>query len=275
MNKIQYFLEEAYDKLWDQVKTNSEKYLSAEDWLDTYFAGQEYMKESTIDVLLPEVVPFLGRLTVDQRTIEDIANVKQIYGNMRALTPLQATNQYMWTCLAHTVYKEYVLHRWFDDEKFDALSDEKKVKRIISRFFATSNERSLNNNAIARLWWYGYISYDVQNRSNPFHLTEVLVSNTKFCTDFMQSHCCWNRAVGKGVLRAVADLIPQLGKSEGISGYYRRLKKYLNRYGAVTSLDFLNEEDIYNLSMEYLQKQRKNAPIEGDDPDEADLDFEG
>lgn len=275
MRKIQYFLEEAYDKLRDQVEANSEKYLYTEDWLDAYFIGQEYMRESTINILLPEVVPFSGRLTVEQRTIEDIANVKQIYGNMRTLTPLQATNQYMWTCLAHTIYREYVLHRWFDDEKFDALSDEKKIKRIISRFFATNNERSLNNNAIARLWWYGYISYDAQNRSNPFHLTEILVSNTKFCTDFMQSHCCWNRGVGKGVLRAVADLIPQLDKNEGISGYYRRLKKYLNRYGAVTSLDFLNEEDIYNLSMEYLQKQRKNAPIEGDDPDESDLDFEG
>lgn len=275
MKKIQYFLEEAYDKLWDQVEINRGKYFSAEDWLDSFFSGMEYMRISTIDILLPEIVAFSGRLTVDQRTIEDIANVKQIYGNMRMLTPLQATNQYMWTCLAHTVYKEYVLHRWFDDEKFDALSDEKKLKRIISRFFATSNERSLNNNAIARLWWYGYISYDAQNRSNPFHLTEVLVSNTKFCTDFMQSHCCWNRTVGKGVLRAVADLIPQLDKNEGISGYYRQLKKYLNRYGAVTSLDFLSEEDIYNLSMEYLQKQRKDAPIEGDDLDELDLDFEG
>lgn len=275
MKRIQYFLEEAYDKLRDGVGANSKKYLSGEDWMDTYFTGQEYIKESTIDVLLPEVVPFSGRLAVDQRAIEDIANVKQIYGNMRTLTPLQATNKYMWTCLAHTVYKEYVLHRWFDDDKFDALSDEKKAKRIFSRFFATSNERSLNNNAIARLWWYGFMSYDAQNRSNPFHLTEVLVGNTKFCTDFMLSHCCWNRSVGKGVLRAAADLIPQLNKNEGISGYYRRLKKYLNRYGAVTSLYFLNEDDIYNLSMEYLQKQRKNAPIEGDDPDESDLDFEG
>lgn len=275
MKRIQYFLEEAYDKLRDGVGANSKKYLGGEDWLDAYFTGREYIKESTIDVLLPEVVPFSGRLTVDQRAIEDIANVKQIYGNMRTLTPLQATNKYMWTCLAHTVYKEYVLHRWFDDDKFDALSDEKKAKRIFSRFFATSNERSLNNNAIARLWWYGFMSYDAQNRSNPFHLTEVLVGNTKFCTDFMLSHCCWNRSVGKGVLRAAADLIPQLNKNEGISGYYRRLKKYLNRYGAVTSLYFLNEDDIYNLSMEYLQKQRKNAPIEGDDPDESDLDFEG
>lgn len=275
MGKIQYFLEEAYDKLWNQVEANSERYLNAEDWLDAYFAGQEYMKASTIDVFLPEVVPFSGRLAVDQRTAEDIANVKQIYGNMRALTPLQATNQYMWTCLAHTAYRDYVLHRWFDDEAFDALSDEKKVKRIVSRFFATSNERSLNNNAIARLWWYGYISYDAQNKSNPFHLTEVLVSNTKFCTDFMLSHCCWNHVVGKGVLRAAADLLPQLDGNEGISGYYRRLKKYLNRYGAVTSLYFLSEDDVYNLSMEYLQKQRKNAPIEGDDPDESDLDFEG
>ena len=268
-----YFTEEAYDELKNNVSKNRDHYLSHTAWLDDYFPDQEYMRESTIEVSLPSMVPFSSRLAVEERVCEDIANVKQIYGNMKSLTPLQAINPYFWTCLSHTVYREYVEHRWFDDDKFDSLSDEKKDKRIASRFFSTTNERSLNNNAIARLWWYGFLSYDEPNRANPFHLTEVLVSNTKFCTDFMLSHCCWNRTIGKGVLRAAKDLIPTLSGREGISGYYRPLKKYMNRYGAVSSLDFLSEDDIYNLAMEFFTNIRKKGDIFEDTPDDPDSDF--
>ena len=218
------------------------------------------------------MVPFSSSLAVDERAAEDIANVKQIYGNMQNLTPLQATNPYLWSCLAHTAYRDYVLHRWFDESIVSSLSDEKKEKRVMSRFFATSNERSLNNNAIARLWWYGFLSYDKENRSNPFHLTEVLVGNTKFCTDFMLSHCCWNRTIGKGVLRAAKELIPTFSGREGISGYYRPLKKYMNRYGAVSSLDYLSEDDVYNLAMEYITNLRKREPIIDVSNDDEDYD---
>lgn len=265
-----YFLEEAYEELKNNVFQNMPQYLSDREWLDEFFNGQEYMKESSIEVSLPPMVPFNSRLALEEKAAEDIANVKQIYGNMRNLSPLQATNPYLWTCLSHTVYREYVLHRWFNDEKFDSLNDDKKVKRLLSRFFATTNERSLNNNAIARLWWYGFLSYDKQNRANPFHLTEILVGNTKFCTDFMLSHCCWNRTIGKGVLLAAKDLIPTLSGREGISGYYRPLKKYLNRYGAVSSLDFLSENDIYNLAMEFFTSLRKRDPIFEDENEELE-----
>jgi len=268
-----YFTEDAYDALKSGIAHNMPHYLSRQKWLDEFFDGQEYMKESSIEVSLPAMVPFSTRLAVDERAFEDIANVKQIYGNMKNLTPLQATNPYLWTCLAHTVYSDYVLHRWFDDDQFHSLSEDKKEKRVLSRFFATTNERSLNNNAIARLWWYGFLSYDKENRANPFHLTEVLVSNTKFCTDFMLSHCCWNRTIGKGVLRAAKDLIPTLSGREGISGYYRPLKKYMNRYGAVSSLDFLSEDDIYNLAMDFFTTLKKKGSVIEDEPDDPDSDL--
>ena len=87
-----YFIEEAYDSLKNDIPQNLHNYLGKDKWLDEYFDGQEYMKESSIEVSLPAMVPFSSRLAVEERAVEDIANVKQIYGNMRSLTPLQATN---------------------------------------------------------------------------------------------------------------------------------------------------------------------------------------
>jgi hypothetical protein len=275
--KLSYFNEETYDELKNTIAQNIEKYLSGDDWLEEFFSGRQYKSESTVDVEAPNLYDEgQVRVSPTEKTQEDIANVKIIYGNMINLSPLQATNPYLWACMTHTAYREYVLHRWFDGDRFDALSDEKKIRRIQLRFFATSNERSLNDNAIARLWWYGRLSYDETNRqSNPFHLTEVLVGNTKFCTDFMLSHCCWNRTIGKGVLRAVKDFKSNLGPNEGISNYYRfGLKPYLNRYAAVTSLDFLTEEDIYELSLEHLNSVRRSRKVVGTVEDDVSEDDE-
>ena len=80
-----YFTEEAYDALKSGVPHNMPHYLDGQKWLDEFFDGQEYMRESSIEVSLPAMVPFSSRLAVDERASEDIANVKQIYGNMKNL----------------------------------------------------------------------------------------------------------------------------------------------------------------------------------------------
>jgi len=274
--RLSYFLEDTYHDLYSNIDKNLESYIKDEDWLEIYFQGQEYVKESTIDFSPPSLFSFDKRLSEEEKTKEDITNVRIIYNHLKNLSPLQATNKYMWTCLAHTTYRKYVIHRWLDDDKYNSYDNETKANRIRRVFFASDGKRSLEANAIARLWWYGFMSHDPNNPSNEYHLTNKLVANTKFCRDFMQTPCCENSTVGKGVLLAVEDFRQTLNDNEGISGYYRYLKKYLNRYAAVTSLDALDEDDVRKLSLDYLNKIRRGNPIMEDDADEDDavLDYE-
>ena len=46
----------------------------------------------------------------------------------------------------------------------------------------------------------------------------------------------------------------------------------MNRYGAVSSLDFLSEDDIYNLAMEFFTTMRKKGAILDDEPEDPDYD---
>lgn len=269
---LSYFTEEAYDILQRELPNNLTHYTSGEEWLDNYFSTlPQYKKESSIGISLPGLCFEPRRLTNEEKTKEDITNIKILYGQLQTLSPYQATNRYMWSCLAHVYYREYVHHRWLDDDGFDSLSPEKKITRIKSRYFVAGGKkgvsgRSLNDNALSRLWWYGHMSYDRSNRSNPFHLTEILASNTKFCTDFMQNICNWNPSVGKGVLRAIAEFKTELGPNEGISGYYRNyLKKYMNRYGAVSSLYSLSEDEVFTLALDYLHQVRKKRILTEDE----------
>jgi len=273
--RLSYFVEEAFSDLHSNITKNLELYEKDEDWLESYFKGHKYKEESTIDFSPPSLYPFQKRLNDEDKTKEDIANVRIVYDNLKDLSPLQASNKYMWTCLAHTTYRKYVIHRWLDDDKFSSYDEKTKAGRIRRVFFVSEGKRSLEANAIARLWWYGFMSYDAGTPSNPYHLTEKLVANTKFCRDFMQTPCCENRTVGKGVLLAIEDFKQTLGSNEGISGYYRHLKKYLNRYGAVTSLDALDENEVRKLSFDYLCKMKKIEIIEEDDiEDDIDLEYE-
>ena len=281
--RLTYFLEDAYDKLWNARETNISKYDSSDEWLADFFGEQEYMRESTIDLSLPKL-RFTSRLLTSEKTEEDIANVKLLYGSLQKLSPLQASNPYLWGCLTHTVYRPYTVHRWLDDKKYVQADIKKKLTRIERRFFVTNRERSINatsqeranhralhHNAISRLWWYGYMSYDSKDSNNPFRLTEILVQNTKVCSDFMNTPCCWNRIVGKGILRAVDDISKSHIKG-GMAGAFRALKKYLNRYSAVSSLDYLSEDEVYSLCMEFFKTLRKDdLNIDGN---ESELDEE-
>ena len=276
---LSFFTEEAYDTLQRSIEQNLERYSSGEEWLPEYLATMSpYMKESSLGIALPSLYFGKKRLATEDKTDEDIANIRILYSHLRCLTPYQATNRYMWACLAHTYYQEYVHHRWIDDDGFEKQTPEQQIKRIRSRYFVgggtrSVSGRSLNDNALSRLWWYGHLSYDESNPSNPFHLTEVLASNTKFCTDFMQNICNWNYHVGRGVLRAVAEFRQELGPNEGISSYYRNyLKKYMNRYGAVSSLYFLSEDEVYSLSLDYLRKVRKSKVVLETDVEASDDD---
>ena len=45
-----YFTEEAYNKLLHDIQRNTENYSSPDEWLSTYFGGNDYFKMSSVDV---------------------------------------------------------------------------------------------------------------------------------------------------------------------------------------------------------------------------------
>ena len=157
-----YFTEEAYDNLLHNISQNSEHYTGdKKDWLSSFFKGKdEYYKTSSVDVgeFTPKYTP--GKKSDAQKTQDDLANTKSLHEAFKNLTPLQASNKYMWTYLCHAVpkYREYILDRWMQGER------ENTIK---TRFFVTTPGSLLNDNALSRLWWYGHLTYDRKN-SNPY-----------------------------------------------------------------------------------------------------------
>lgn len=250
-----YFKEEAYDQLLHDIPKNTENYAGngQDDWLTTYFGRDDYFKISSVDVnvFTPSYAP--GKKDDEQKSQEDLVNTRLIYDAFRGLTPLQASNKYMWTYLCHAIpeYQAYVRDRWMRDERENTIQ---------SRFFVTTPTSLLNDNALSRLWWYGHLTYDRKN-SNHYALTEILLTNQTICTDVMDTFNRMNFERMKGVLLAIKDFKDEVSDKEGITNYFRECKKYLNHYAAVTTLEFLDSSEIRDIAFSYMMKLR-DARIE-------------
>lgn len=238
--KIGYFIEGAYDKLYDNIESNRENYMQKSSWIKDFFGETEYMVETNIEF------PNITLINTGDKTKDDFINTVTIYealGNV--LTPRQACNKYMWSYLAHETFYEYASQRWMVE----------KNASIETRYFCGEGRVAMSLNAISRLWWYGYLTYDEECPKEPYHLTELLTSNSDLCQNLIQHKYCMNKKIALGFLDAIKTFIDE-GNDFNIV-LERNTIKYVNRYGAVSAIDILNRVDIKELVYKYLISSNK------------------
>ena len=251
--KLNYFPESAYLELFDNIGTNQPHYSNKNnDWVAQIFGERVYSKESRIDASLPDLKHADG----------EYMNVVSFYTAMREkLTPKQASNPYLWAWLTHCYYWKYTHERWSKEEM-----SEDMIKQRFFCSFQTKNPEGNRvgflRNAISRLWWFGYLTYQ-EDAQNPYELTELMLSNSDLCQNVMERNFSMNREVTIGILRAIKEInddpnMRDVGAVNNGDHYeWRPLCKYINRYGGVVLLDTLDREDIKKLAYDFLIDYRK------------------
>lgn len=252
MNLV-YFTKEAYKSLKKDLDINRSKYYSDEPWLDEYFSDMgisEYFKKSTI-VVQDVSLTYNGDDDASKKK-DDIANTIVLYGAFKdKLTPLQASDPLLWSAMCHLVvnFKKYILQRWAKDDGGVSIKD---------RFFATEGRVKLcYYNAISRLWWSGYLTYDQDaKKTNPWHLTNILFSAQQIQKDLFDQPMSMNRNVVKGVLMALEKIQIETG-NVNTTLFRECVWSYLNRYGAVTILDSLIPKEIEHIAYNFMKEKLK------------------
>ena len=250
---LPYFEKNAFDNLYNNVSHNATKYTGSQEWLKEYFSGEKYITESTIEV--PDVTLDFSdkKLSIEELNAQDYTNAVMLHSSYRGIiTPQIATNKYVWTALAHTTFYEYVKNRWREQD-------------IKERFFSTGGRQSINYyNAISRLWWVGELTYDEKQK---YKYTKILLeSGQQTWKDLTDCTFSANKKVTRGIIKAVYELKNE-GRVFNFGDCFRDLNKYLNRQGAIYSLDFMEEEDITQLALEYMLKWQKahvKTPVSND-----------
>ena len=194
---IQYFSESCYDTLFSNIDNNRNLDFyngTGDSALSSIINLPEDLLTSNVDLPMFKLINPPDNAGNSEKNANDITNIKQVYDAWKDLTPLQASNKYLWTYYCHRDdYKEYIQKRW----RGDAFSP----KQVESRFFVFDNKRNLvRENALSSLWWKGYLTYD-SSADNPFWIAETL-DITNFA-DFLDTFNSYNPTRAKGVIKAI------------------------------------------------------------------------
>lgn len=246
--KIKYFTESAYNDLFDSIKDNLPYYQNSNgDWIKDHFENKTFFKESRIDLALPKL----------NMSNSELMNTIAIHNAFKdKITPKQASNVFLWSYLSHCEYWDYTFKRWANEKM--------SVDTVKQRFFCYTEVGSrigFLRNSISRLWWAGFLTYQ-EDKPAPYELTKVLFSHSDIFLQVIERNFSMNKEVIIGILSAIKAInddpsLDDVGMSKVTGEYeWRSLCKYLNRYGAVTLLDALDRNDIYNLSYEYIIRKR-------------------
>jgi len=214
--------------------TESEDYSKYE--LDEFPYEEDYPKGGT-GITVPESIELVMPEGSDRK---DLENTKILYEAYRSLTPTQASDARLWTHLTHVNFWNYMQQRW-------PLNEAKKpINRVRDRYFLRSLKlETLIRNGLSRLWWYGFLTYD-ENRSNPWELTEILLSRADLAVGITERAFGCNVNIRTAILEFLAEN-PDVKESENLS---RELLVRLNLVGGVKNLPFLEIEEIKSVLKE-------------------------
>nr|WP_263327086.1 DUF6339 family protein [Neobacillus sp. Marseille-Q6967] len=242
--KLSFISDETLMDLRTNYDSYKEHYYTKDnDWFDLYFREEGRVIESKVDFEMPEF-NYHGDYAVSDRE-----NVKIIYDALKQLTVSQATQERLWSGLAHLQFRDFTYYRLKSE-----LQDKKDQRINTALFFKNGSKRSLFVHILARLWWVGYMTYDESNPSNPYWLTDFFTEKdfSARCVVFFSSNFTSNRNITKGILKSIIKL-----EKRGIQvkrDHFVQANKYLNVVGGAMILDMLTTEEVEEMIDQYLIK---------------------
>lgn len=240
MKKANFIREAHLDRLRQNIAPNAKRYTSKKSWISEYFGGDEWSLQSSID--LPDDITL--QIPRSKSELLDLENTKVLYTALKHLTPVQASDERLWAYLTHVTFWDYMAERW------PAAQHEGKAKFAENiqthYFFMSDRPRALVRNGLARLWWYGYTTYDA-TRKDPFELTAVLLKNLDVAGSILERAFSRNAAATRALLAVLLEC-----EKKGAPFYerngIRELVKYFVRIGGVTIIDALEPSEIAQIT---------------------------
>ena len=174
---------------------------------------------------------------------DDAKQVRLVYSQMQDLSDTQAADERLWAYMTHIHGWEYMVKRW----SVATTTAKDKNEFIRDRYFLkTSNSRWLIRNGIARLWWFGRLTY---TSSDQFALTDTLLSLQEIQAMLLERSFGKNPSILHGVLRFIANNMGEL-EARLIERYgetkkgYQQMGVYIGLLGGVSLLDAMSSSQI-------------------------------
>jgi hypothetical protein len=239
MSKLKFIKQTALDRLRSNIGPNQKRYAEEAPFLSDYFGGSNWYVESNI--VAPESLNLL--IPTSKSELFDMENTRIVYSALKHLTPVQASDPRLWAYFTHVSHWEYMRSRW----PVEQYLGKERLREVMQEryFFLTDRSRALLRNGMARLWWYGYCSYD-KLREDPFELTGPLLKKLDVTQNLLENAFGRNNQITHAVLGVLLEREKD-GKEFYVRDKVRALAKYIVQLGGVTIIDALAQEEIREL----------------------------
>ena len=231
---ITIFTYETKETLKNSIKYNINKYKTSDnEWVNNYINESGAIDYSTSF--------YIEKLEMSQEKPEktDLNNIKIIYSGLSDLTDSQASDERLWSGLAHDEFWDYMQYRWPLSKA--AKDEETFIKK--NYFFAHGNTRSLMTHGLARLWWMGRLTYDRENTADPYWIIKYLSSDIN-CKGFPLFGS--NFSINLEVLRVFIKTIMSIEKKhrELTRQEFNKVIQMINFIGGISVIDSLVEKEL-------------------------------
>jgi hypothetical protein len=251
MTKLKFLKQVGLDNLRSNIEPNQKRYTEEKPFLNDYFGNANWFVESNISI--PSSIEL--QIPTSKSDLLDLENTRIVYSALKHLTPVQASDPRLWAYFTHVSHWEYMRRRW----PVEQYLNKPRLKEIMQEryFFISDRSRALLRNGMARLWWYGYCSYD-ESRADPFELTGALLKKLDVTQNLLENAFGRNTQITHAVLGVLLDREKE-GKAFYVREKVRDLARYIVQVGGVTIIDALEENEIRELVMAKIEQLTGDA----------------
>lgn len=242
---LKYLSQRAADQLYGSVEQNLGRYKSGE--FEDLAEGMGHSIELSLYLDLGP----LKNLVTDKSPDAEISNSLIVWNVFHELHPSLACENRLWSRLCHVECLEYSRARWLSPE---TMKDDELANSIKTHFFANTQTRCRDDNAISRLWWNAYIA-KLAAPDNQEMVIRLILKTADIRSNFVERSRTVSRpAIAAGIVRIMQANNWLTEKEQN----FREFMKILNRQGGGKLFELWSLASIDRFLGQCLSLAQKN-----------------
>ena len=222
-----------------------------------------------------EVPDFELAVITNKRGEVELENCRILYSKLLNVSDSQASDERLWAGLCNKTFYGYVRQRW-DYDNLPLRDAKKDSEPVISRFFFKGGVSSGKfRNTLSKCWWVGHGVYQYKE-DDKFALLDALGAEdfaTKVTDIFYSYAFASNITIVSGIIKGWREMLNK-GYKLPTRNYLRPTVQYINALGGGILLDMLEEDEIKNITVDYITQlyEGKDSVVVDDELEEYDED---
>jgi hypothetical protein len=231
LGKLKYLSVPVCENLKRDIAANLDRYVGGT--FEDLVINDGWSIELNLELDLAPLQRLDGKRTAEA----DFANAVLVWDALGKLTPGLATEARLWTRLTHLEGLKYSRERWLQQAK----SKDERIEAINTHFFAETQTKYRDDNALGRLWWAAHIAKLAMPDDQLTALGAIVQKSTDIRSNIIERSAISSRPkLAAGIVRTIVREPKATSSEDG----FRSFMKAVNRLGGGVVFEAMSDGEI-------------------------------